>query len=649
MYESTEDWVHGIDLAQEADFDLGPLRVWPARCEVEWNGDFQTLQRRVMQVLVVLAKARGSVVSQSDLVLRCWRGLSVSDDAIYRCISQLRKLAAGYPDAPYAIEAIPGVGYRLTSSSLGKDDPAVEPTRRQRRFALWLWVAAAVVAILIILAGTYWIVRGRVPDDHLPSRVAVQLFDTLSNSEDARSLARRIPNEVVNELGDSQIETVLAGEQAGHGAPGSASPVPGLVVTGLVRDDASNLIVDVRIEDGRSHAALWSLEFKRNRGQASGLPMEVAARVADVVNIAIFARNANPPLTDNSALSALLQTNDMIRESQSDWAQMIERAQGVVARHPEFAFGHDVLAVAYATASERINIPDRAEAMQEAARHEAKLTLKLDPADAGAYVVLSWMEPSYRGREAWLLRGMKYGRHPKSPVGALYSYESWLLSDVGRLREALSSQLVAHANDEWGAPKTAQLARAYANIGNLPAARAWIQKGVQLWPNHSGIRRYQRHIAGFYEQPSEALATFNSMDAQAPAGRDENQIWRSFVKAKAAHSERLMAETTLQIREAADQEKISRENEILMLAALGETRQALEAANSTLNQRRFESWVLFAPVTRNLRQNPGFVDLAARMGLIEYWRETGKRPDFCTSPPTRSECTPQLLAAIKSN
>jgi DNA-binding winged helix-turn-helix (wHTH) protein/TolB-like protein len=649
MYESTEDWVHGIDLAQEAGFDLGPLRVWPARCEVEWNGDFQTLQRRVMQVLVVLAKARGSVVSQSDLVLRCWRGLSVSDDAIYRCISQLRKLAAGYPDAPYAIEAIPGVGYRLTSSSLGKDDPAVEPTRRQRRFALWLWVAAAVVAILIILAGTYWIVRGGVPDDHLPSRVAVQLFDTLSNSEDARSLARRIPNEVVNELGDSQIETVLAGEQAGHGAPGSASPVPGLVVTGLVRDDASNLIVDVRIEDGRSHAALWSLEFKRNRGEASGLPMEVAARVADVVNIAIFARNANPPLTDNSALSALLQTNDMIRESQSDWAQMIERAQGVVARHPEFAFGHDVLAVAYATASERINIPDRAEAMKEAARHEAKLTLKLDPADAGAYVVLSWMEPSYRGREAWLLRGMKYGRHPKSPVGALYSYESWLLSDVGRLREALSSQLVAHANDEWGAPKTAQLARAYANIGNLPAARAWIQKGVQLWPNHSGIRRYQRHIAGFYEQPSEALATFNSMDAQAPSGKDENQIWRSFVKAKAAHSEQLTAETTLQIREAADQEKISRENEILMLAALGETRQALEAANSTLNQRRFESWVLFAPVTRNLRQNPAFVDLAARMGLIEYWRETGKRPDFCTSPPTRSECTPQLLAAIKSN
>jgi len=111
----------------------------------------------------------------------------------------------------------------------------------------------------------------------------------------------------------------------------------------------------------------------------------------------------------------------------------------------------------------------------------------------------------------------------------------------------------------------------------------------------------------------------------------------------------LTAETALQLREAADQEKISRENEILMLAALGETRQAMEAANSTLNHQRFESWVLFAPVTRNLRQDPGFVSLAARMGLIEYWRETGKRPDFCINPAIRSECSPQLLAALKSN
>jgi len=85
----------------------------------------------------------------------------------------------------------------------------------------------------------------------------------------------------------------------------------------------------------------------------------------------------------------------------------------------------------------------------------------------------------------------------------------------------------------------------------------------------------------------------------------------------------------------------------MMLAALGETKQAIDFANSVLDHQQLEPWFLFTPVTRNLRQDPGFVPLASRLGLIKYWRETGKRPDFCTDPAARSECSPQLLAALK--
>ena len=647
MYESTQDamWVHGIDLAQEADFDLGLLRVRPATCEVEWNGETQTLQRRVMQVLVALAHARGSVVSQDDLVIRCWRGLSVSDDAIYRCISKLRKLAADYPDPPYAIEAIPGVGYRLTSGH------AAESTAPPGRlFGLRALVAAAALATLILVGAIIWIGQGSAPERRHPIRVTVQAFDMLSNSEDARSLALRIPNEVVNELGDSQIETVLAGERVG--TPSLRSQERGLIVTGLLRDDAPNVIAAVRVEDAATRAALWSMEFKRDRREASDLPQEVAARVADVVNMAIFARSADPPLTDDSALSALLQTTDMIRDTpEGAWAQMLERAQGVVARHPEFAFGHSVLAVAYATAAENITIPDRAQAMNDAARREANLTLELDPEDAGAYAVLSWLEPSYdyRAREAILLRGIKLAKHPKEPLGALYSYEGTLLENVGRLREALSFQLIAHATDEWGPPKTAKLARIYTNVGNLPAARGWIQKGVQRWPNHSAVRRMQQYIAGFYEQPSDALAIFERLDAQNGPADSQSGVWRNFIEAKSAPSPKLTATAIRGIREAADRNRISRETEVMMLAGLGETRLAIEAANLALDRQQLEPWFLFTPVTRNVRQDPGLVRLAARMGLIKYWRETRKWPDFCTNRARQSECSPHLLAALQPN
>jgi DNA-binding winged helix-turn-helix (wHTH) protein/TolB-like protein len=649
MYESTQDdiWVHSIDLAQEADFDLGSLRVRPPRCEVEWNGVTQTLQRRVMQVLVALSQARGAVVSQGDLVVRCWRGLSISEDAIYRCISKLRKLAAEYPDPPYAIEAVPGVGYRLTSPSLVARHTPVELDRpRDRRTKRRGIVAAAVLAILILAAATIWIVRGPLSADHYPLRVTVQPFEALTSSDDARALAQRIPNEIVNEFGDTQIVTVLAGGHTGNELGGKSA----LIVTGLVRDDAPNVSVDIRVEDGTTHSALWSMEFKRDRREVSDLPLEVAARVADVVNMAIFARTANPPLTDDAALSALLQANDMIRDTQGDdWAQMIDRAQSVVARHPEFAFGHDVLSVAYAVAAEGIDIPDRAQAMKEASRREANLTLKLDPQDAGAYAVLSALEEPYdfRSQESILRRGLKHAKHPKQPLGALYSYSAILLSDVGRFREALSFQLVARATDEWGPPKTAQLARVYANMGNLPAARSWIQKGVQLWPNHSGIRRVQQYIAGFYEQPSDALTILNRLDARRAADGKQGAVWRSFIEARSARSPRDIVSAIRDIHDAGDQKKISRETEAMMMAGLGETGQAFDAVNAALNRHELlEPWFLFAPVTRPMRQDPRFVGLANRLGLIEYWRETGKWPDFCTD--RSGECSPQLLAAMEA-
>ena len=210
MYESTQDvaWVHGIDLAQEADFELGSLRVRPATCEVERNGAAQTLQRRVMQVLVALAQARGAVISQDDLVIRCWRGLSVSDDAIYRCISQLRKLAAGYPEPPYTIEAIPGVGYRLIAAQGAEDAASVEAAApRRERSGFRTLVGAAVILILVAAGAAFWMLRDDARE-HPALRVAVQPFDALSGSADARALARRIPNEIVDVLGDSQIEAV---------------------------------------------------------------------------------------------------------------------------------------------------------------------------------------------------------------------------------------------------------------------------------------------------------------------------------------------------------------------------------------------------------------------------------------------------------
>ena len=77
IIDRTLPWLPRIDLAREPDFSVGPLRVHPSSREVTLDADRLVLQRRVMQVLVALARPAAEVVSHEELIRRCWGGLSV--------------------------------------------------------------------------------------------------------------------------------------------------------------------------------------------------------------------------------------------------------------------------------------------------------------------------------------------------------------------------------------------------------------------------------------------------------------------------------------------------------------------------------------------------------------------------------------------
>src|SRR6185295_16162779 len=82
-----------IDLGREQDFALGPARIRPSTCEVDVGGRREILQPRAMQVLVVLARAKGSVVSRDQLIQLCWEGRVIGEDAINRAIAKVRAAA----------------------------------------------------------------------------------------------------------------------------------------------------------------------------------------------------------------------------------------------------------------------------------------------------------------------------------------------------------------------------------------------------------------------------------------------------------------------------------------------------------------------------------------------------------------------------
>lgn len=160
MLIRSDDPSEPIDLAHIPDFALGGIMVRPSSREIECRSGRESLEPRVMQVLVALADAQGAVVSRDHLVRRCWDGRSVGEDAINRCIGKLRRIAEAGDTHSFTIDTIPRVGYRLVLTSPAPSLPngiaapaAVAATpqslpKRPQRYAVL--AGASALAVLVI-------------------------------------------------------------------------------------------------------------------------------------------------------------------------------------------------------------------------------------------------------------------------------------------------------------------------------------------------------------------------------------------------------------------------------------------------------------------------------------------------------------------
>lgn len=72
-------------------------------------------QNRVVQVLIVLIEANGSVVTKEELYNKVWKDTVVTENSLNKAISQLRKIFEDTRTEPKFIETIPKKGYRMVS------------------------------------------------------------------------------------------------------------------------------------------------------------------------------------------------------------------------------------------------------------------------------------------------------------------------------------------------------------------------------------------------------------------------------------------------------------------------------------------------------------------------------------------------------
>ncbi|MEI9932423.1 MAG: winged helix-turn-helix domain-containing protein [Rhizomicrobium sp.] len=302
-----------VDLAHEANFVIGAIEIRPSRRELVGEGFRQTIDPRVMRVLVALARAKSEILSRDDLIESCWDGVIVGDDAINRCISRLRKVAESCGNA-FAVETVPRVGYRLIppETALAEaraeivlaepgETPATQPPfsaapqASRKKHALMPLVAAGLALVLIAGAGLWWFLPR--PSNNLSASsdppagpansVAVLPFANMSGDRAREYFSDGISEELISELSANPELRVIArtsafafkGKNADAKTVAHSLGVRSLV-EGSVRETGDRVRINVQLIDSGSGYSVWSGTYDRNLTEIFALQNEIARAIA---------------------------------------------------------------------------------------------------------------------------------------------------------------------------------------------------------------------------------------------------------------------------------------------------------------------------------------------------------------------------------
>lgn len=187
-------------------FALEALRVEPAAGLVSGAGGRESLDPKVMDVLVHMAEHAGQVVLRDDLLARLWPNAVVTDDALTRCFYELRRaLAQASGDERYRalLETVPKRGYRLNASvkPLAMQAAVPEPAKPAGRRGTLRAAGASALALAAVAVG---VILWRMPGEIAatagapPHAIAVLPFLDMSEAQDQGYLSDGVTEEILN-------------------------------------------------------------------------------------------------------------------------------------------------------------------------------------------------------------------------------------------------------------------------------------------------------------------------------------------------------------------------------------------------------------------------------------------------------------------
>ena len=450
--------------------------------------------------------------------------------------------------------------------------------------------------------------------------VSEEILQTVARSSDLRVIGRTSSFQYRG--ADKVVRRMAAELKATH------------ILDGSVRRNGPRVRISTHLMECANGTTLWSERFDRDLSDIFELQDEIARAVAASLKV-VLSRISEPHRIDPAAYELYLRARSLVGAPLTA-SKGLDLLGAVVRLAPDFAPAWSSLAIARASSGIGLTDPVEIAGRRVGVTEACERALALNPDSGLAHVALSTLEPpgAYARRAALLEKA----RAAEPSDGVTLKYCSDFFYCVGQIEKSFEAVQLARQTDPLSAPVALAYAERLGDTGRVEEFYAAAKAGRDQWPDYIWFLTAPMMAAAGRADWDQYEAMAREAEARGVTVPPHVLQLADLLRAppEAAHHFALgSAERQLEASGALDllalclTYRVGLHDETFDLLARASFDRLFDP-DGLQADARFMTGILFGCGITELRRDPRFVDLCAKLGLCDYWVSSGEWPD-CVS------------------
>ncbi len=620
--------------AARQTYRFGDFEFDPTSGELRKDGLKVRLQEQPFQILTLLLKRPGEVVTREEVRQALWPGDTFVDFdvGLNSAVKRLRDALSDSAESPRFVETLPRRGYRfiaplepspgaLPATPEAPPRPALPPRSRLRS---WGGAAAAVAVALVtglIVTGTWPRLRGQLASAPIRS-LAVLPFENLTGDPEQDYFVDGMTDAVITDLAQVRALRVISRTSvtqyklAKKALPRIAEELGvDAVVEGTVSRSGDRVRVTAQLIQAATDRHLWAQSYERELRDVLSLQGEVAAAIAQAIQVKLQPEEkrrmtqAQAPVQPEAYEAYLKGRFYWSKRSAETSLKAVSYFQQAIEHDPAYAPAYSGLSDTYRAFDVQGLAPPR-ECMpkaEAAARKALALDDTLAEAHASLAGVLYRYDWDWEGAEREFRLSLEL--EPNYAEGHR-AYAVYLMT-VRRHEEALAEAQRARQLSPLSLQINTELGMALVRLGRYDQAIEQLQKTLEIDPKF--FRAYQT-LAFAYEGKGDWPRATEALVSRPGRGQGRSNPWLGYVYGVTGRRREAL-EILARLETLSHERYVSPQGFAIIHLGLGNKDQAMAWLEKAYDARAFEVLGFSGPLFDRLSGDPQFQDLLRRMRL----------------------------------